>query len=88
MNEQINNAMERKEVTYTGSIPKCPNCEQPTERRFIDRQTTAMYFIPVYDKNGKDTNIDRNINESTWHCYNCKNDYTTTGNHSDGFYYK
>ena len=79
---------EAKKVIYTGSIPQCPYCEKPTKRTGGGGAVTAMYFAPIYDEKGNNTNPDRNIHTSGWHCYDCGKDYTTSGNHTDGYYYK
>ncbi len=80
---------EKEKVIYTGSIPQCPNCKEPTVRTESGMNTvTAMYFAPRYDEKGNNVNPDRNIRTSNYHCSKCGKDYSVAGNYTDGFYYK
>lgn len=81
-------AKERKKVIDTGGIPQCPYCEKPTKRTGGAGSVTCMYFPPIYDENGHNTNPDRNTTTSYWECLECKKNYSTVGNYTDGFYYK
>lgn len=76
------------EVIYTNNIPQCPHCNKPTKRSGSSMgSTTTMYFPPFYDENGNNTNPDRNISTSYWHCHECGKEYTVSGNDVDGFHY-
>lgn len=79
---------EKNKVIYTASIPQCPYCEKPTKRTGGGGASTLAYFHPVYDEKGNNTNPDRNTHTSTWHCYDCKNNYTISGNRAEGYFYK
>lgn len=79
--------MSKTEYQETNGIPVCPHCKKPTERVGNVGMKTCMYFPPVYDKNGVNTNPDRNTITSTWHCNECGKDYKTAGNYTDGFDY-
>jgi hypothetical protein len=77
-----------QEVEFTGQIPICPNCKKPTKRNgssFGFR--TLMYFPPVYDENGNNTNPDRNIETTKYHCLECDKSYSISGNQYDGYKY-
>lgn len=76
-----------KKVIYTGSIPQCPYCEKPTKRTGGLELVTLVYFEPIYDEKGNNTNPDRNIQTSQWHCYSCEKYYTVKGNGVDGYHY-
>lgn len=78
---------ERQKVIDTGGIPQCPYCKKPTKRTGVGGSVTCMYFLPVYDEHGNNTNPDRNTRTSGWECFECKKHYTTAGNYTDGFYY-
>jgi ribosomal protein L37AE/L43A len=78
---------ERQKVIDTGGIPQCPYCKKPTKRTGGGGSVTCMYYPPVYDEQGNNTNPDRNTRTSVWECLECKNHYTTDGNYTDGFYY-
>jgi hypothetical protein len=74
-------------VVYTGNIPQCPYCKKPTKRTGGIGTVTAMYFPPIYDENGINTNPDRNIQTSRWTCNECEKDYEISGNEVDGYHY-
>lgn len=76
------NNTKSKDVTYTGLIPICPECDKPTQR-----SPRGESVRPVYDINGNNINADRNIIPSEWYCYECKEEFTTIGNDADGYYY-
>jgi hypothetical protein len=77
------------EFDYTNGIPICPQCKVPTERDGSSGGTmTAMYFPPHYNKQGENTNPDRNIMTTNWHCCKCGKNYTVSGNDVDGYVYK
>ncbi len=76
-----------KKVIYTGTIPQCPYCEKPTKRTGGVGTVTAVYYPPMYDENGVNTNPDRNTITSSWVCQECEKGYSTSGNHTDGFTY-
>lgn len=71
----------------TNGIPQCPYCEKPTLRSEGMSTITAMYYPPVYDENGINTNPDRNITTTYWKCLECCRDYVVAGNFHDGFDY-
>jgi hypothetical protein len=79
--------MEYIKLIERSGIPLCPYCKKPTKRTGGCESITAMYFPPVYDENGNNTNPDRNIRTSNWKCFECENEYTTVGNHVDGYKY-
>jgi len=72
----------------TNGIPICPYCKKPTIRSGGGGTKTLAYFAPVYDKEGKNTNPDKNIITYSWRCNECGKDYKTKGNSIDGFDYK
>ena len=37
---------------------------------------TLVYYMPIYDKNGVNTNPDRNITTTNYYCINCLKQYT------------
>ena len=74
-------------LVETNGIPQCPYCEKPTIREEGMSTRTAMYYPPVYDENGINTNPDRNITTTCWKCLGCNHDYTVAGNYHDGFDY-
>jgi len=76
-----------KEVIYTGAIPQCPRCEKPTVRTQGMMTSTAMYYPPVYDENGNNTNPDRNSTNTSYTCKGCHKEFSTYGNIYDGFEY-
>lgn len=39
---------------------------------------TLAYYIPIYDKNGVNTNPDRNITTTKYYCINCQKQYTVS----------
>jgi hypothetical protein len=78
----------REKAIMTGHIPQCPHCKKPTKRSGGSSMSTAAYYPPIYDENGKNTNPDRNINTSTYSCYECTKNYTVSGNSTEGYYYK
>ncbi len=75
------------EYSETNGIPICPYCQKPTLRTGGTSFTTLMYFYPIYNEHGENTNPDRNIITSNWHCNECGKDYCTAGNYTDGFNY-
>jgi len=79
-------AEEQNKVIYTGSIPQCPHCEKPTTRIPKDSYTTCMYYPPVYDENGNNTNPDRNTTTTDYSCLDCQNEYTVSRNIDGSFY--
>lgn len=80
--------MQLPEVTFTGSIPICPYCKEPTVRSHGGASVTAMYFPPTYDENGVNTNPDRNIRTESYQCSKCNNCYSIVGNEHDGYIYR
>lgn len=78
---------EIQKVINTGGIPQCPYCKKPTKRTGGSGIATCVYYPPVYDEYGNNTNPDRNTTTSDWGCLECKKRYTTVGNNTDGFYY-
>lgn len=75
------------EYRETNGIPICPYCQKPTERTGGYGLVTLLYYEPVYDVNGINTNPDRNTMTMSWECQECGNDYTTSGNAYDGYSY-
>jgi len=80
--------MSQEKVIETNGIPQCPYCKKPTRRSGGMTSITAAYYQPIYDENGNNTNPDRNTITSSWECLECNKNYSTVGNHTDGFYYK
>ena len=56
-------------------LPLCPYCKKPTKRTSSGGSVTMLYFQPIYDENGVNTNPDRNWRSETWHCLECERDY-------------
>jgi len=58
------------------------------ECRFIEgmSMTTAMYFTPVYDKNGVNVNPDGNITSSTVSCVTCHKKWKTSTQYGETTY--
>ena len=79
--------MERQKVIFTGLIPQCPYCNKPTRRTSFAGSVTLAYYQPSYDEKGNNVNPDRNIHTDHYQCLECNKNYTTKGNHVDGFYY-
>lgn len=59
-------------------ITQCPYCKKPTIRTSGEVISTCVYYPPIYDENGVNTNPDRNTSRTVWHCYECKQDYYVT----------
>jgi len=70
---------------FTNGIPICPYCKKPTRRTVGSSSETLMYFCPIYDKEGNNTNPDRNTLTTNWQCLECGKSYQTKGNYVDGF---
>jgi len=53
----------------TNLTPECPR----DDCRFLQSggHTTLAYYPPIYDKNGVNTNPDRNTTTSTLNCLTC-----------------
>ena len=82
------NDTNEKEVIFTGSIPQCPKCNKPTKRSPVGGSTTTcMYFTPVYNEEGINTNPDRNTTTSSYQCLECRDVFTTKGNRVNGYKY-
>jgi hypothetical protein len=64
-------------------LPLCPYCKKPTRRSPGASTVTLMYFPPIYDKNGVNTNPDRNWRSSTWSCLECNRNYGYRTNGED-----
>ncbi len=79
--------MENK-VIKTNGVPQCPYCNKPTKRTGGGGSVTTMWYEPLYDENGINTNPDRNTITSTWKCLGCNKYYTIFGNEHDGYQYK
>jgi hypothetical protein len=77
----------KEKVVYIKDIPKCPCCKKPSKREMTIVTTTAVYYQPKYDKDGNNTNPDRNQITEHWHCVDCGCNYDIMGNKIDGFYY-
>lgn len=62
------------------------NCDK--ECKFIPgvSMTTAMYFTPVYDKNGVNINPDGNITSSTISCVTCHKKWKTSTQYGETTY--
>lgn len=56
--------------------------------RFIQgvSMTTAMYFTPIYDKNGVNTNPDGNITSSKVSCVTCHRKWHTSTQYGETTY--
>jgi hypothetical protein len=74
-------------MTNTNGIPICPNCKKPTKRTVGTSTSTCMYFPPIYDENGNNTNPDRNKTTASYTCLECQKDYSVSGNYIDGYTY-
>ena len=48
-----------------------PNCSGKCRYRVDRSVTTAMFYTPIYDKLGNNTNLDKNIAMSTISCVTC-----------------
>jgi ribosomal protein L37AE/L43A len=59
----------------TNNIPMCPKCNKPTYRTIGMAITTTAYYPPIYDKNGVNTNPDRNKTKTLWKCLECGNEW-------------
>lgn len=46
-------------------------CEGECRVEELGSRTTAMYFPPIYDKNGVNINPDRNITSGSMRCNTC-----------------
>jgi len=79
--------MENKEVIFTNDIPICPYCNKPTKRSSGVCYKTALYYSPIYDENGNNTNPDRNIITREYQCLECGKTYVIKGNDYDGWRY-
>lgn len=79
---------EDNSVIMTGTVPQCPHCKKPTKRTGGMSSVTCAYYAPIYDEQGNNTNPDRNTITSSYNCYECGKDYSTAGNHTDGFFYR
>jgi len=75
------------EVKFTGPIPICPHCKVPTEITEGTTSVTAAYYPPKYDKDGNNTNPDRNTRTTEYGCFECDKSYTISGNGVDGYTY-
>ena len=71
----------------TNGIPICPYCRKPTKRIKGREISTLVHSPPIYNKEGKVINSDRNIYTYIWQCLKCGKEYTTVGNLIDGFIY-
>lgn len=77
-----------EEVVFTGHIPQCPYCNKPTVREGGGMSTgTLMYYPPVYNEKGENTNPDRNTHTTHYSCKECGKSYRISGNNIDGFKY-
>lgn len=80
--------MEKEKVIYTNDIPQCPYCKKPTKRSGGDGwTTTCVYYPPMYDENGVNTNPDRNTSSTSYSCEECGKSYVISGNDYDGYKY-
>lgn len=64
-----------------------PNCQN--DCRFVEvgpSMTTSMYFPPVYDKNGNNTNPDGNITSGTLSCRICNKTWSYSTQYSNTQY--
>lgn len=75
------------EAILTGQIPQCPICRKPTERKQGMKSRTCMYYPPIYDKLGNNTNPDLNTETAFYTCLDCDTEYSVKGNSTQGFYY-
>lgn len=78
----------KNKVIYTGHIPQCPNCKKPTTRTSGCTSVTDVYFPPIYDENGVNTNPDRNTRSTDYKCLECGSSYLVSGNDADGYFYR
>jgi len=56
-------------------FPLCPACKKPTKRSPGAASQTLMYFPPIIDENGINTNPDRNWRTEQWTCLECGKTY-------------
>lgn len=57
---------------------QCPKCgSQAREERWVT--STLVYYTPIYDENGVNTNPDRNAITTLWECRSCGEKYETKG---------
>lgn len=75
------------EVILTNGVPQCPSCNKLTRRKEGISMVTALYYPPIYDENGNNTNPDRNNSTTNYKCLECKQDYCISGNFVDGYKY-
>lgn len=75
------------EYQETNGVPICPYCQKPTRRGGGCGSVTLVYYEPIYDANGTNTNPDRNTETSGWTCHKCGNSYSVLGNAYDGYNY-
>lgn len=56
----------------------CPKCKKPTKIREGMTIVTAMYFPPIYDENGINTNPDKNQRVTSYTCLECGEEFSET----------
>ena len=89
IDEYIETQKPAKPFEYTGTsgIPLCPYCQIPTQRTAGASLVTLLYFAPIYNEHGVNTNPDRNTVTTSWYCDKCGCSYSTSGNAYDGYDY-
>ena len=60
------------------SIPMCPMCKKPTQRVEGVSSRTCVYYTPIYDKFGINTNPDMNKTTTDWYCSECGHNWRVT----------
>jgi len=62
-------------MSVSTAIPICPRCMVPTRRMLQGEAATAVYYPPIYDETGRNTNADRNRITQRWECLRCGHIY-------------
>lgn len=55
-----------------------PSCNKQCSFTHTQGMTTLVYYIPIYDKNGVNTNPDGNTTTSEVYCSTCKTKWKAT----------
>lgn len=70
--------MKTETAIMTNGIPMCPYCRKPTKRTAGGVSSTCVYYPPVYDAMGNNTNPDRNSFFTSYKCFECNGSYSST----------
>jgi len=74
-------------IEFTNGVPICPYCQIPTIREAGCSMQTNVYYPPVYNEKGENTNPDRNYIVKNYRCRKCNKDYSIAGNYVSGWEY-